>query len=365
MEEKVKISLVGIEDKSYDIVITDKYSRIPVFLKETGDFDGFCIITDKNVNRFHGNKFIYSIRSKIGIRTELLSILPGERSKTLTEAGNLCEKMLKKGFTRKSCVISFGGGVVGDLAGFTAGIFMRGIPFVQVPTTLLACVDSSVGGKTGVDLLIAKNSCGIFHQPKIVLIYPQFLLTLPLEEFCNGLFESIKHGLIKDAKYFDFIMKNIKKILSKDISTLIHLIKWSCSIKAEIVSKDEKEKGLRRILNFGHTIGHAIEVVSDFKMGHGMAVGFGMLAEAKIGNLCGITPNSVVKTIEDSLKILNISKTNFKTDSLIDAMIKDKKNFRTKENEIRISFVFPLDIGKVKVYDFSVAEVKEFLKKIA
>ncbi len=185
--------------------------------------------------------------------------------------------LLINSFDRKSALVALGGGVIGDLTGFAAATFMRGVPFVQVPTTLLAMVDSSVGGKTGVNHPMGKNMIGAFYQPKKVLMDLDVLKTLPKEEFLSGMAEVIKYGVIWDAAFFEYLDKNREKILALDREALSHIIRRSCEIKAEVVSKDEREGGLRAILNFGHTVGHAIETAENYTMRHGEAVAIGMV----------------------------------------------------------------------------------------
>ena len=232
------------------------------------------MITDKNVYTLYGH-YINTLNNY-----EKIVVEPGEQSKTINVTTDILKQMLEKGASRKSKIIAFGGGVIGDLAGFCSAIYMRGISLIQIPTTLLAQVDSSVGGKTGINMLHYKNSVGAFYQPTKVIIDTNLLKTLPYRELLSGIGEIIKYGIIYDYEFFKYIVKNINKIKKCDASIMPYVVKQCCKIKAEIVSQDEKEKGLRKILNFGHTIGHALEGITNFdKYTHGEAVIIGMYYE--------------------------------------------------------------------------------------
>jgi 3-dehydroquinate synthase len=246
---------------------------------------------------------------------------------------------------RKSMIVALGGGVVGDMAGFAAAIFMRGIDFVQVPTTLLSQSDSSVGGKTGIDFMESKNILGAFHQPKLVYINVATLKTLPQEQFVSGMGEVIKHGIIRDGEFFDYVEQNCEKIKTLDSETLIKMDKINCSIKANVVEKDEREMGLRAILNFGHTIGHAVESAYDFKMTHGECVGIGMIGASYIAQKRGMIDGETLTRIETVLEMYG-----FKTrvtlpekETVFAFMQKDKKKIAGK-----LKFVLPVKIGEVE-----------------
>lgn len=230
-------------------------------------YNRYCIITDKNVHKHYG-KYMKDF--------DIIIEEPGERLKTLSNIEKTAKKLAKIGIDRKSCLIAIGGGVIGDFTGFLASIYMRGIPYIQVPTTLLSIIDSSIGGKTGVNLEIGKNMLGTFNKPVMRLIYPETLQTLPLDELKNGIAESIKHACIGDKKLFEFLEKNLKKILKKDRGALNKLITQSSAVKLKITELDPYEKGQRIILNYGHTIGHAIEQVSNYELSHGHAISIGM-----------------------------------------------------------------------------------------
>ena len=223
-----------------------------------------------------------------GIAAELLTFPHGEASKTLATVGDLASRLARAGFDRKDGLIALGGGVTGDITGFLAASYMRGIPFVQVPTSLLAQVDSSVGGKTGVDIPEGKNLVGAFYQPKAVYIDPEVLATLDRREFLSGLAEVIKYGVIRDASFFHFLAENRERIIALEPLCLEQMISTCCRIKAEVVEQDEREGGLRRILNYGHTIGHAVEAASAYSLSHGFAVAIGMVAAARLATLKGV-----------------------------------------------------------------------------
>lgn len=260
---------------NYKIIIkSGSFDQIPNLLKYG---NRYAIISDSRVGKLYGKK----LTEKIGKKAILITFPHGERSKNLYTIEQICKKMVKYGFDRHDCVIALGGGVTGDIAGFVASIYMRGINYIQVPTSLIAMVDSSIGGKTGVNTSEGKNLIGTFYQPKAVFIDPNLLKTLPKRHLINGMAEVIKYGCIKSYSLFKFIEQNYQKILNRDSGLLNKIIEQSCAIKSEIVKKDEKEKGLRMILNFGHTIGHALEKLSGFKLLHGEAISIGMIEKCE------------------------------------------------------------------------------------
>src|SRR5579871_254715 len=240
------------------------------------------VITSPNVRRHWGEALEKSLRDA-HLPYEVLEMHDGEPAKRLHTVEQLAEQLVQAKADRKSLLVAFGGGVVGDSAGFLAAIFMRGIPVVQVPTTVVAQVDASIGGKTGVNLHAGKNLVGSFHQPRAVLVDPQILETLDEREFRSGLFESLKCGVIRDSSLFDFMERNPKKIMGRNAKAMQRIIADSIRVKANVVSSDEKESGLRRILNFGHTIGHALEAATDYShFLHGEGVAWGMIAASAI-----------------------------------------------------------------------------------
>lgn len=229
---------------------------------------------------------------------EVLEMPDGERAKTLKQLEKLAEELVERGADRSSVILALGGGVVGDVAAFLASVFMRGIPVVQLPTTLLAQVDSAIGGKTGVNLASGKNLLGTFHQPLAVLVDPDVLTTLPEREYRSGLFEAMKYGVIRDPEIFDVMERQSKALLRRDGKVLEKLISDCIRVKADVVSGDEREQGERRILNFGHTIGHALEAETGYsKLLHGEAVGWGMIAATHIGLATKITDRATANRI--------------------------------------------------------------------
>ncbi|HZK56733.1 MAG TPA: 3-dehydroquinate synthase [Clostridia bacterium] len=334
--ERVKIDL---GKNSYDILIGKNLLKDLKNLIGASSEQNF-IVTDKNINALYGDYL------NILDDYEKIVIEPGERSKSIDVMTDVLKQMLEKGATRRSRVISFGGGVVGDLAGFCSAIYMRGIPFVQIPTTLLAQVDSSVGGKTAINLLHYKNNVGAFHQPAKVIIDTVFLETLPLRELLSGIGEIVKYGIIYDYEFFKYVVKNIEQIKERNSDVMVYIIKRCCEIKAEIVSQDEKEESLRKILNFGHTIGHTLEGMSDFsKYAHGEAVIIGMYYETITAKRLGIVNNKYAEKILDFLRSLGVDLNidNYPVSGLVDWMLKDKKNIGGK-----ISFILPIEEGKVQ-----------------
>ncbi len=276
----------------------------------------YAIITDENVGPVAAASVVASIRHHVPeARVILQGIVPGEASKTRETWLALTDWLLEQRCGRDTTVIALGGGVVGDLAGFVAATFMRGVPFVQVPTSLLAMVDASVGGKVGVDTVHGKNLVGAFHQPAAVVIDPMVLQTLPREEFRNGLSEVLKHGVIADAGYFDRASNLAARLLASDAvsiawdgAELSDLLHRSVEIKAQVVTADPREApgGIRQSLNFGHTIAHAIEACLDFAMPHGHAVSIGMVLEAEIAARLALAPHSVAERIRATLSRLGL-----------------------------------------------------------
>src|SRR4051812_28720399 len=224
---------------------------------------------------------------------EALTFPPGEASKTRDQWARLTDELLRRGFGRDSGIIALGGGVAGDLAGFVAATYMRGVPYLQTPTTLLAMLDASVGGKTGVDTPQGKNLIGAFHPPVAVLADPMTLMTLPEREYRGGLAEAVKHGLIADRAYFEWIEAESAALTRQEPAAVTQLIRRSIQIKAEVVSDDEREAGRRAILNAGHTIGHALEQVSGYLIPHGEAVALGLIAECELAEGLGIAPRGL------------------------------------------------------------------------
>jgi 3-dehydroquinate synthase len=349
--EEVRVNLKKKIDDSYDIVIgRGLFDEIAEGLSKL-DLSYVAIITDSNVKKHYGDKLLSLLKDN-GLDAMMISFPPGEKSKNRKTKEKIEDALLSKGLDRHGLIIALGGGVVGDIAGFIASTFMRGVPYIQIPTSLLAMLDSSVGGKTGVDTQFGKNMVGTFYQPKRVFIDLDVLKTLPKPEILNGIAEMIKHSVISSSKFFIFIDDYLDKILALDTETLEQAIKMSCEIKKEVVEKDEKEESFRRVLNFGHTIAHAIEKASDFTIKHGRAVALGMIAETKIAAelemLSPVECEKIVELITRAGFDTKLGKLNVR--HIIDSTHHDKKNISGRTN-----YVLPETRGQMDL-DVSVAE---------
>jgi 3-dehydroquinate synthase len=302
------------------------------------------IISNTTVSALYEN----SVRQALmPLQCDILSeaIPDGEEHKNMVTVERLLDKMIQARLDRQSMVVSVGGGVVGDIAGFTAAVYMRGLPYVQVPTTLLAQVDSSIGGKVGVDHRLGKNLIGAFYQPLLVCTDPDALRTLPEEHFCNGLAEVIKYGVIADEKLFALLEKQAAGVQKTEDGVLTDIIKRCCQIKARIVQQDVRETtGLRSILNYGHTVGHAIEAVTEYtRYTHGQAIAIGMAAAAKVAGLLKLPPQTLEERQERLLTSvgLPVRLQGVKFERLVEAMLLDKKARGGK-----LKFVVPVAIGR-------------------
>lgn len=276
----------------------------------------------------------------------VLFIPAGERYKRMRTIESLAEQLAEAGADRDALLVAFGGGVVGDMTGFLAAIYMRGVPYVQVPTTLLAQVDSAIGGKTGTNLAAGKNLVGSFHHPLAVLADTDVLATLPAAELRAGLQESIKAGVIRDAKLFAYLERNADAVLRGDTKALTHVVAASVRVKADVVANDEKESGLRMILNYGHTLGHAIEAATGYKqLLHGEAVGWGSIAATRLGWMRGmITEREAERIIALILRYGPLSEFRATAEKLVALTANDKKN-----RSGSLSFVLPRKIGEVEI----------------
>lgn len=342
---KVKINL-GLN--SYQILIgSDLLKESGQWLKEIGFSDKLVIITNPIVQKLYGNSLKQALL-KDGFKVTILSVADGEEQKSLETAGRLYTELSKAYTERGTPILALGGGVIGDLAGFVAATYFRGVPLVQIPTTLLAQVDSSIGGKVAVNHGQLKNKIGAFYQPRLVISDISTLKSLPSGEFANGLAEMIKSAFIRDRDFFTFIETNLDKIKSLDEGVLEEVVCRSARIKAEVVKKDETDLGLRHILNYGHTIGHAIETVSDFRVNHGGAVAVGMLAAARISNKLGILDTGELARLKSLIlgAALPTEIPDLDRGRLIQAIKQDKKVSGGK-----IKFVLPKAIGDVFITD--------------
>jgi len=352
---KVKVALGS---KSYEVYVgSGLLAQTGHWLRENGFSGKLVIITDPTVNRLYGEALNQSL-TEAGFKVDTLLVPEGEEQKSLETAGRLYHELTSAYVERTTPILALGGGVIGDLAGFVAATYLRGVPLVQIPTTLLAQVDSSVGGKVAVDHGQLKNKIGVFYQPKLVIADINTLKTLPAEELANGLAEVIKSAAIRSKGFFAFLEENLDRIKSLAEEALEETVFQSVKIKAEVVEKDELDSGLRNILNYGHTIGHAIESVSDFSVGHGRAVAIGMVAAARISNEMGILDKNELVRLKRVIEKAGLptEMPNLKVDEINQAMKHDKKVLRDK-----IRFVLLKSIGNVLITD----EVSSsFVKKV-
>ena len=342
---KVKVALGG---KSYQVYIgPGLLAQTGRWLSENGFSGKLVIITDPTVNKLYGDVLNQGL-TKDGFNVNTLLVPEGEEQKSLETAGRLYHELTNCYAERTTPILALGGGVIGDLAGFVAATYLRGVPLVQIPTTLLAQVDSSVGGKVAVDHGHLKNMIGTFYQPGLIIADINTLKTLPAEELANGLAEVIKSAAIRSEKFFTFLEQNLDKIKSLDEGALEEIVFQSVKIKAEVVEKDEMDLGLRNILNYGHTIGHALEAASDFSIGHGSAVAIGMLAAARISHMMGILDRNEVVRLKKVIEQAGLptEMPNLESTEIIKAMKHDKKIRRDK-----VRFVLLKSIGNVFITD--------------
>lgn len=287
--------------RGYDVLIGEGLlSRLPSVLATTCPAHRYALISDDRVAGLHSGSLERVLR-EAGLRVDLFTFPAGESNKTRESWQRLTDEMLAAGLGRDAAVLALGGGVVGDLAGFVAATFMRGLPLVQLPTTLLAMIDSSVGGKTGVDTPAGKNLVGAFLQPAVVVADTAVLATLPELELRAGLVEAVKHGAIADAAYFESISRDLPALLALDPPAIAALVARSVEIKARVVEQDEREGGQRKTLNFGHTIGHAVEALSGYRLLHGEAIAIGMVVEARVGEAIGLAEAGTAERLRDLL----------------------------------------------------------------
>ena len=299
----------------------------------------------------------------LGKRFPVLLIPEGERAKSFSTITRILNRVSELHMTRQSTLIALGGGVVGDVTGFAASIYMRGIAVVQVPTTLLAQVDSSIGGKTGVNFRVVKNLVGTFHQPSLVLSDTAVFRTLPAREYSSGLYEALKYGIICDRELFETFASNLDRILKRDPEAVEFLVARCAAIKGDIVSRDEREGNLRRVLNLGHTVGHGLEAAAQFRgLKHGEAVGYGMIAALRISVYLGRIAQNTAKRAESVIASIGRlpSLKGLKVKPVIDALQHDKK-----VRDGAVHFILPLDIGRVEVSrDVPVDLVREIVRTL-
>jgi 3-dehydroquinate synthase len=352
---------VDLGPRSYDIAIgADSLARVVDFVDVEQDDAHAVVITDANVDDLYAEPIATALAEQ-GCEIDLLIIDAGEQSKSIDVAIELWERMLEEGTDRKSTVVAVGGGVVGDLAGFVAATFARGLAFVQVPTSLLAQVDSSVGGKVGINLPGAKNMVGSFWQPRGVVIDVNVLQTLPGREFNAGMAEVVKYGVIQDAEFFAYLERHVDAINSRDPAALTHIVQRCCRLKADVVEKDEREEtGLRAILNYGHTFCHALEAATGYEqLLHGEGVAIGMLCASRLAERMGRVDAAFTKRQQDLLESFGLPTDvpELSQEELIELMYHDKKVERGK-----LRFVLPSRLGHVEVVrDASIDDIRAAL----
>lgn len=359
MQDQVETRItVSLGQRSYEIVVRPGLlAELGVRLKGLGLAGQVAVVTDPTVAGLYGKAALRSLK-RAGFEARLVVVPGGERGKTLRAVSGILDELAAARFERGSLLVALGGGVVGDIAGFAAALYVRGIPFVQVPTTLVAQVDSSVGGKTGVNHRLGKNLIGAFHQPRAVLIDPETLKSLPPREWTAGLAEVIKYGVIADESFFAFLERQMPAIRKMDEGPVMRLIARSCEIKAEVVGADERESDRRRILNYGHTIGHALEALGRYRtLIHGEAVAIGMVQEADLARHLGLCADEVVARQRALVREAGLPDRPpaVSFGELWAAMQHDKKVAQG-----RVNCVLPRRIGEVVVAPLERAQVRDW-----
>ncbi len=347
---KFNVSLKRVVDDSYDIEIGyDLSDALVNDLKNglVGSHKRLAVVTDDTVEKLYADEIMQKL-TDAGFKPELFVIPSGEKSKTRQMKEFLEDSMLENGFRRDCAVIALGGGVVTDLAGFTAGTFGRGVPFVNYATTLLAAADASVGGKTAVDTPLATNLIGLFNQPNKVYIDIGTWKTLPREQISSGLAETIKHGCLGDEALFEYLEENIEKVFECDRDVCGFISEHNCMVKYRVVMQDERESGLREVLNLGHTVGRAIETVSDYRLLHGQAVAIGLCAQARLGERLGFISKENVERVESLCSRADLPTRipdYIDREELLDKLYTDKK---VRDGKLR--FVFQKQIGDMMCF---------------
>ena len=354
LKEKEKISEIFIGVHLLDFAVRD--------LRERPLGNRLGIVTDSQVEAVLGSRLKENLIQE-GIKVDLFAIRPGEKSKRWETVESIFEWMADLGFDRKSSLLGLGGGVVGDIAGFSSSLYMRSIPYAQIPTTLLAQVDSSLGGKTAIDLPMRKNLLGTFYQPRRVYIDPSVLATLPFEEIRNGLAEVIKSAISRDRHLFEFLESHREAIQEGGEEVMERIVSRCCRIKSAVVMEDEMDLGLRQVLNFGHTVGHAIEAYTDYRVSHGKAVSMGMSAETVLSTRMGMLPmeetRRILRLLHDHDLPTEIPKS-YDIERLIGLMHSDKKAEAGK-----IAVILPTSIGVASVKKgVPVSSIKSALQEV-
>ncbi len=368
---KFNVGLKKVVDNSYDIEIGHN-----LFESLVSDLEGglcgnkakFAVVTDSTVLPLYAQKLCEMLNAK-GFIADLFVIPAGEKSKTRQMKEFVEDSMLEKGYRRDCAVVAVGGGVVTDLAGFTAGTFGRGVPFVNYATTLLSAADASIGGKTAVDTPLATNLIGIFNQPKKVYIDIDTWKTLPPRELSSGLSETIKHACLGDYQLFEFLENNMEKIFAVDTAACEYIAERNCAVKYKVVVQDECESGLREILNLGHTVGRAIETVSDYRLLHGEALAIGMTAQVKLGEKLGYISSDNAQRVINLYKLAKLPveiPDYINKSQLVKKLYTDKK---VRNGKLR--FVFQKEIGNVMQFgennfakEIAEDEIAEIIKEM-
>ena len=352
---------VSLGDRSYNILIQEGLlKKSGACLQEAGLSGRVGVVTNPTVARLYINELTKSLR-KAGFHVTVITLPDGERAKSLQWASKILDELVTRRFERSDVLLALGGGVIGDITGFAASMYLRGIPFVQVATTLIAQVDSSVGGKTGVNHRLGKNLIGAFYQPRLVMMDTATLRTLPPREWVAGLAEVIKYGMIADRSFFEYLERHIKAIVKMETDPIEFMVRRCCEIKASVVAADERESGLRRILNYGHTIGHALESLGKYKKYiHGEAVGIGMVQESSIAHHLTLCSKDVVSRQQELVGQAGLpgQLPSLKLSDLWGAMQHDKKVKRGK-----VHCVFPREIGQVEVLPLERDDVSKWFRQ--
>ncbi len=342
---KIRVAISEQRDASYDILIgRGLLADLPALVKAACPASGYAVITDSHVAKLYGEKLVARCHDA-KLHVELFAFPAGEWNKTRETWASLSDRMLARHFGRDSAVIALGGGVAGDVAGFVAATYLRGIPYVQIPTTLLAMIDSSIGGKAGVDVPAGKNLLGAFHQPRLVVADLDVLGSLAAPQLAAGMAEAVKHGVIADRQYFDALEQEHRAVAAREAGAIERVVRRSVEIKAAVVAADEREAGRRAILNFGHTVGHAIEATAKFATLHGEAVAIGMAYEARLAEALGIAEPGTADRVQRLLERYNLPlelPESATEDALVAAMRLDKK---AREGTVR--FALPQAIGRM------------------
>ena len=355
---------VRLGSRSYSIVVEPgALATVGTRLRELGVGSRALLVSDPGVLRLHGDAVLGSLRAA-GFAVSTFEVPAGEEAKTLAVAERGWEALLAAGLDRTSTVLALGGGAVGDLAGFVAATYMRGVNLVHLPTTVLAQVDASIGGKTAIDHPKAKNLVGAFYQPRLVVTDPAAAVTLPEREFRSGLAEIVKHGIVLDAGYFADVEASVAPLLARELATLHRIIAGSCRLKADVVERDEREAELRHVLNYGHTLGHAIEASTAYAVyTHGEAVALGIAGEARLAGRLGLADEGTVLRQERLLAAvgLPVRANRLDAEAVLAAITRDKK-----ARDGRVPFVLAPKIGAFRVvFDVPVDEVRAVLATLA